>query len=67
MGWFNKCNCTSKLTEEDRVKAWLSGFEMGVSKTWDQLVPYMTANADLAKKKLFDEAVNESIKRMSKK
>jgi len=59
MSFWQKCNCSSKLTEEDRIKAWQEGFTTAMSKCWDILLP----NMDKLKEKLREEAVNEAIAR----
>lgn len=60
MSFWGKCNCQSKLTEADRIKAWQDGFNTAMSKSWDILLP----NIDKLKDKLREEAVQEAIARL---
>ena len=59
--FWQKCNCESKLTEADRVKAWQEGFNTAMSKSWDVLLP----NIDKLKDKLREEAAKEAIGRFN--
>lgn len=60
MMFWNKCNCSSKLTEADRIKAWQEGFTTAMSKSWEILLP----NIDKLKERLREEAVQEAIARL---
>lgn len=64
--FWRKCTCTSKLTEEERIKAWMDGFNIGMSKSIDQLVPLISGNIETIRKKIYEDAISESLKRMGR-
>lgn len=43
---------------------WAEAFSMGVSKTWDMLLPIMSENVDKLKSKMKEDAIHEAIGRL---
>ena len=46
---------------------WVEAFTSGVNKTWDMLLPVMTGNIETMRKKIYEDAINDSLKRMGRK
>ena len=46
---------------------WVEAFTAGVHKTWDMLLPVMTGNVEAMRKKIYEDAINDSLKRMGRK
>jgi len=46
---------------------WTEAFSLGVSKTWDLLLPVMTGNIEALKKKIYEDATFDSIARLNGK
>ncbi len=44
---------------------WVEGFTLGVSKTWDLLMPVMVGNVEALKKKIYEDATLESLSRLN--
>ena len=49
------------------TSVWTEAFSLGVSKTWDLLLPVMTGNIEALKKKIYEDATFDSITRMNGK
>lgn len=65
--FWKKCDCSSKLSDSERADIWMAGFETAMAKAWDMLIPVMGGNLEVLKKKIYDEATMEVVKRISKK
>lgn len=53
------------LSESYRSQLWMEGFAAGVSKSWDSLIPIIQGNVEQLKKKVYEDAINDSIKRFN--
>ena len=46
---------------------WAEAFTSGMNKAWDILLPVMTENLEKVKKKIYDDAVRDTVNRMNGK
>ena len=62
------CKCNHKDTEKvSDTSSYTRGFEDGLNRAWDLLIPIMTDGIDKVKKKIFEQATDDAIKRFNSK
>ena len=49
------------------TSVWTEAFSLGVSKTWDMLLPIMAGNVETLKKKIYEDATFDAVSRMNGK